>query len=86
MSRRWRADDADEHALRDEMLRICDRRVPIDMRTAMSLVFFHDHHDEGDEDVQRGDEDDHADGDVGDEALHVEAVEELCFALSSWWS
>lgn len=40
-------------------------------------LFFHDHHDEGDEDVEGGDELDEADGDEADNTFHAEGAEEL---------
>jgi hypothetical protein len=73
------ADHADQHALRDED--VAHLRFARAHRHEDGDVFgfFHDHHDEGNQDVQRGDEDDEADGDEGDQAFEAQGVEEGLF-------
>ncbi len=70
------ADDADENALRDEDISHLRPARAHGHEDSNVLGFFHHHHDQGDQDVERGDEDDQADGDKGDEALEPQGMEE----------
>ena len=73
--------DADQHSLRNK--EVAHLRPARAHRHEHGNVFglLHHHHDEGDEDVQGGDEDDQADGDEGDEALQAQGVEQRLVLL-----
>ena len=74
-----RSDHADQHALGDKHVSHLRLRVPIDISTAISLVFSMTIMIRADQDVECRDEDDQTDGDEGDQALERRAWNRALF-------